>query len=368
MTFLVYFILYSSCIYLATRTTRTALRHNGNIWSSYSVYLLLIVFALIVGTRYMVGKDYPGYMDIVQLGEAHYYYEHVEFIPRKLIDLVNALDFEFYWWFILMAFSQIFFIARAVRGHLLKLFPWIIFTFLALYLAFFMNVVRQGAALSCFLCAATYAQERKLLPYLLFFLVGFLCHSSIIVWLPTYWILNRELFPNIRVQYLLLIASAFILPPIIERLIDATRPYWELFGYGYQAENFTGEEEADVMGSGLGVILRYVRWSIIIAYYNKLKEFYGNNRLIFFYNLFFIGICFDYSSMLNLHLSRVFMYGSFIEIIILSYLLYYLSRSRKEINVIIFIFLIALLIVFPIYSIYSGVVEWKFVWDRLTYL
>lgn len=337
---------------------------DNNVWNHPSFYGLLVVFSFIVGTRYMVGLDYPAYMNIVQWGEQHHYYEHLEFIPRKIIDIVNTLNLEFYWWFILMAFCQIFFIARSARGPLVRVFPWMIFTFLILYLSFYMNVVRQGAALSCFLCAVTYAQERKLWPYLLFFLVGFLCHSSIIVWLPTYWILNRELFPNIKVQYLLLIASAIILPPVIERLIDATRPYWEIFGYGHQAENFTGEEEYETIGSGLGLILRYIRWGIIIAYYHKMKKYYGANQFILFYNLFFVGICFDYSCMFSMLLPRIFMYSSFIEVIILSYLLYYLSKSKKPFDKFIYFILIALLIIFPIYSILSGGVEWKFVWDR----
>ena len=195
--------------------------------------------------------------------------------------------------------------------------------------------------------------------------MGFLCHSSIIVWLPIYWILNIELFPNIKVQYLLLIASAFVIPPIIERIIDVSRPYWELFGYGYQADNFIVVEETDAISSGLGVILRYVRWSIIIAYYSKLKGYYGNERFVFFYNLFFIGICLDYSSMLIMLLSRVCMYASFLEVIILPYLLYYLTISRKHIDVICSLFILISLIIVPIYSILSGNADWNFVWDSL---
>lgn len=364
MAFLVYVILYTCSIAFAASTSKNSIRVGDNVWNHPSFYCLLFVFAFIVGTRYMVGIDYPQYMEIVQWGAQHYYYEHIEFIPRKLVDLVNALNLEFYWWFILMAFLQIFFIARSARGPLVRVFPWMIFTFLILYLSLYMNVVRQGAALSCFLCAVTYAQERKLWPYLLFFLVGFLCHSSIIVWLPTYWILNRELFPNIKVQYLLLIASAFILPPIIERLIDATRPYWDLFSYGYQAENYEGSEIDIVVGSGMGIMFRYIKWFIIIAYYNKMKNYYGSAFFLMFYNLFFVGACFDSSTMLNILLTRVFMYGGFMEIVVLALLLNYLYKSNKSVDQAVLILLLLLLLAPLFYSILSGSLEWQFIWDR----
>lgn len=364
MTFLVYVVLYICCISLAASAAKGCMRMGNNVWNHPAFYGLLIVFSFIVGTRYMVGDDYPSYMSLVQWGEQHHYYEQIEFIPRKIVDLVNALNLEFYWWFILMAFLQIFFIARAARGPLVRVFPWMIFVFLVLYLSFYMNVVRQGAALSCFLCAVTYAQERKLWPYLLFFSLGFLCHSSIIVWLPIYWILNRELFPNIKLQYLLLIASAFVLPSVIERLIDATRPYWELFGYGYQADNYDGDEVDIVIGSGIGMILRYVRWVIIIAYYDKMKQYYGVNYFVLFYNIFFIGICFDISTVFNILLSRVFRYGSFIEIVILPLLLYYLSKSKKGFDIAVLMFLLVMLLALVLYPLLTDDIEWRFVWDR----
>jgi len=274
------------------------------------------------------------------------------------------MDLEFYWWFILMALSQIFFLARSIRGELVKVFPWVIFCFLVLYLLFFMNGARQGAALSCFLCAVSYAQERKLWPYIVFFSLGFCCHSSIVVWLPVYWILNRELFPNIKIQYLLLVISALILPTIIEKTIELTRQYWVLFGYGYQADNYEGDEADIIMGSGLGIMLRYIRWCIIIFYYEKLKGYYGSKQFILFYNLFFIGICFDYSSMFNILLSRVFMYGTFMEIVILPYLLFYLKKSKKEVDNVVFFLLLAMLIVQSLYPLFFGNMEWKFVWYR----
>lgn len=364
MTFVIYLILYTCSIYLSATTANSCMKTDKNVWNQTSFYWLLAIFSFIIGTRYMVGDDYPTYMEIVQFGKSHFYYDHIEFIPRKFIDLVNFMNLEFYWWFILMALSQIFFLARAIRGELVKVFPWVVFCFLVLYLSFYMNVVRQGAALSCFLCAVTYAQERKLYPYLIFFLLGFLCHSSIIIWLPVYWVLNRELFSNIKMQYLLLAISAFIFPIVIEKLLELSRPYWGLFGYGYQADNYEGDEVNVLIGSGFGMILRYIRWCIIIAYYEKLKRFYGNDHFVLIYNLFFIGICFDYSTVFNMLLSRVFMYGSFMEVVVLPCLLYYLKKSKNKPDNIIFFFLLAILITLVVHLLIAGNTEWSFVWDK----
>ena len=363
MAFLIYFIIYFSCLCLSTRSKTEAINGQVNVWRTPSVYLMLIAFALIIGLRYMVGKDDPVYLEIVSLGEKHYYYDHLEWIPKKFVDLVHFFNLEFYWWFILMAFFQIYFIARAVRGPLVEAFPWVIFCFLVLYLAFYMNVVRQGAALSCFLCAATYAQERKLKLYFIFFFLAFLCHRSVIVWFPIYWLLNKELFPNRVVQYLILAASSLILPILIEKLLALVSPYLELFGYGHQADSFVGDEDIE-LGSGLGLILRYIRWGIIIAYYDKLKNYYGAEHFVLLYNLFFVGICFDYASVFIIIFARVFMYGSFMELIILPYLFnYLLSSPSSKLNAAVFISLLLMLVVSVVYPFISGGVEWNFVWN-----
>ena len=364
MTFVVYLLLYTLSIGFAVDAAKRTKREGNNVWNHPSFYGLLIIFSFIVGTRYMVGIDYPQYMEIVQWGVQHPYYEHIEFIPRKLVDLVNALNLEFYWWFILIAFCQVFFLSRAVRGDLKEAFPWIIFCFLVLYLSFYMNVVRQGAALSCFLCAVSYANERKIWPYLLFFLFGFWCHSSIIVWLPTYWLFNKELFPKIKTQYVLMALSVLILPRIINVALEFTRPYWDLFGYGYQAENYEGSEIDIVVGSGMGIMFRYIKWFIIIAYYNKMKNYYGSAFFLMFYNLFFVGACFDSSAMLNILLTRVFMYGGFMEIVVLALLLNYLYKSNKSVDQAVLILLLLLLLAPLFYSILSGSLEWQFIWDR----
>ena len=80
------------------------------------------------------------------------------------------------------------------------------------------------------------------------------------------------------------------------------------------------------------------------------------------YNLFFIGVCLDYSTMFNMLLARVSIYASFIEIVILAYLFDYLSKSRKEIDKLVYIVLLVIMIVLFLYSIVTGEV-WQFVWQ-----
>ena len=261
-------------VMFASQASNVAIKRGEQLWTTIPFYMLLVTFAFIVGTRYMVGMDYEQYMSVVEKGDSHYYYENLEFLNRFFIDVVNGLNFKFYWWFIFMAFVQILFIAIAVKNNFRKVFPWIILSFFMLYISFYMNGVRQGAALSCFICATTFIKERKLYHYLALIFIGTLFHRSIIIWTPVYWIVNKELFRNIKTQYLLLGVSIVIIPTIFDVLVQKLLPYMSVIGYGNQASSLNAAQEDIAIGSGLGVAFRYLRWIIIIAYYNKLKNIF----------------------------------------------------------------------------------------------
>lgn len=346
-------------------TGKTATKGNKEVWKTLPFYIMLLTFAFFVGTRYMVGDDYENYMLLVEGGETHYYYEHVEYLNRFFVDLTNNLGLEFYWWFILMAFTQMFFIGIAVKDNFKKAFPWIVYCFFLLYISFYMNGVRQGAALSCFICAATFIKERKLYHYLAFIFIGSLFHKSTLIWLPMYWIVNRELFKDNKLQFIIFFISILVLPTIFTLIFQKALPVLDLLGYGDQAATLGNDNDADIaVGSGLGVMFRYLRWIIIIAYYNKLKAFIGKETFIPLYNLFFIGILLDAATMQIIALNRMVMYGAVFEIFILGSLFYYMTKTKNLLDkIIIFTILILQTILTLILPSIIGSFKWYTIWD-----
>lgn len=359
----IYILLVLLTTFFAYLSGKIAVTKNKNLWENTSFYLLLLTFAFLVGTRYMVGDDYESYMRLVEAGENHFYYSNIEYLNRFFVDLVNGLNLNFYWWFIFMAFVQMFFIGISVRGNFKKAFPWIIFSFFLLYISFYLNGVRQGAALSCFICAATFIKDRKLYHYLAFIFIGSLFHRSIIIWTPVYWIVNRELFKDIRLQYLLLGISIVFLPVIFDVILQKLLPFMDVFGYGEQASSLRTEQEDIAIGSGLGILFRYLRWIIIIAYYNKLKAVIGKESFIPIYNLFFIGILLDAATMQVILLNRIVMYGSILEIFVLGALLFYMTKTKNLFDKITIFTLLILQIYLSFMSVFNGTFKWYSIWD-----
>lgn len=359
----IYILLIVLTTLFAYFSSKMAIRKNKELWQTPPFYFMLLTFAFFVGTRYMVGVDYENYMQLVEAGETHYYYDHIEYMNRFFVDLTNNLGLEFYWWFIFMAFTQMFFIGIAVKDNFKRAFPWIVFCFFLLYISFYMNGVRQGAALSCFICAATFIKERKIYHYLAFVLLGSLFHRSAIIWLPMYWVVNRELFKDIKVQYIIFFIFILVLPSLMNIILQKALPLLNLIGYEDQAASLADEEADIAVGSGLGVMFRYLRWIIIIAYYNKLKAFIGKETFVPLYNLFFIGILLDAATMQIIVLNRMIMYGAILEIFILGSLFHYMTKTKNKLDQHIIFVLLILQTYLSFMSVFNGTFEWYSIWD-----
>ena len=361
----IYILLIILSVSFAWIAGKSAVKDNKNLWNTPSFYMLLLTFSFIVGTRYMVGVDYPEYQNIIELGKSHYYYENMEYLNRVLVDLINSLNLKFYWWFIFMAFVQIFFILIAVKDNFKQAFPWIVLCFLMLYLEFYLNGVRQGAALSCFICAATFIKERKLYHYLIFIIVGSMFHKSILVWLPMYWIVNREFLKDIKIQYLIFFCSIIFLPILMNKIVNFALPVLSFIGFEDQARSLSDQDGGIIaVGSGLGVALRYLRRITIIAYYNKLKAFIGKELFVPLYNLFFIGIIFDAATMEIVYLNRMVMYCAIFEIFIFAALLYYMTKTKNQLDrMVIFVLFIPNFILYIFLPLATGLLRWYTIWD-----
>ncbi len=364
----VYILLIVLTTFFAYLSSKIAVNNKKELWKTAPFYIMLSVFALLVGTRFMVGVDYENYMQLIKSGDSHYYYNHIEFLNRFFIDITYYLNLDFYWWFIMMAFVQIFFIAIAVKEQYIKIFPWIIFSFFLLYISFYLNGVRQGAALSCFIFAVTFIKERKLVYYLLFIFIGSLFHRSILVWLPVYWLVNKEFLKSIKLQYFIFFVFVLVMPRIIDFLYQIFLPFIEFIGYGDKTEGINLANEDIKVGSGLGVLFRYIRWCIIIAFYNKLKTVVNNEELIPIYNLFFVGIIMDSATYHIIVLNRIIMYGAVFEIFILAVLFYYSTITKFKQDKIIILVLLFLQFIMSFLPVIIGKYQWVTIWDAPEYI
>ena len=180
------------------------------------------LYAIVLGLRYKVGGDYQGYAD---------YYQYTDF---RISPTDVPFEIGFYWLicilklFALPTFSlflvtcamQMAFMTAWLRRHYF-LAPWFFyFYFTTLLVIVSMNIVRQAIAFSILLYAITALLDRNLIRYMVLVLLASTIHASALMFIPLYFILDKEWFSSRRWQVLLLCFAYLSANAVKDMLFD----------------------------------------------------------------------------------------------------------------------------------------------------
>lgn len=312
-----------------------------------STILAIILFSLLVGLRYnnVIDADFESYCLIVELGEKHYYYNHIEFFPRLIIDIVNRFSFPVYYWFITMGTSLIYFLVLALRNEYKKHIAWVFLWFVLLYLSFTMNVMRQGVALTAYLCAITCVPNRKWKEYILFVGIAFCFHRTSIIWSPLYLLTYLDWENKHWRYYSLLAISVVVVFGALSIFITKLSFVFDIMNMSDKIENVkdVGRAEDIEIGSGLGILFRYIRWGAVFITSLIIARINNDRSLYILLGIFLIGIVMNPFSMLNIAAGRVGLYLQIIEILIYPYI--YGSVNKLKYGVLLKILMIIQLMV-----------------------
>lgn len=351
-------------------------KYNLNYITKGQILLAIMFFSLIIGCRYMVGIDYESY-----LYEYSYFFRNGyttllgdrarwEVIPDILTRFLAGQGIHFSIFFIIIAFLQIsFFYKSLINNVLIYLLPFATFFLITTQLGSMVNVMRQFIAIMIFIYSLKFVRDRCLYKYIICIILAFLFHKSVIVCLPVYFFINKELF-RLRFIQIVLIIISFVIGHIILSFL------WSNFsilfiGLGYDSyssiEEGSGAKKLEI-NSGLGTGLIWAINILIIYYYPKLKEKYAENGFLIFYNLFFIGLIlkpiFDTYMVLN----RINNYFYSFRFIIMAFLCHYLLIEKvNNKNAIIGKSLIIISLIVFYYEISvgaSGMAPFQFFWDN----
>ena len=309
---------------------------NNQISFNYSkpgIHLFIVAYTLIIGLRYMVGRDYYGYFNWFKELKATGVFpvdNEVGFI--FLNKLIVYLDFHYSFLFIVIAFLQIFFLVKSIEKFPF-LRPWFFFFFFSCLLFFIsMNAMRQTIAFFIFFYSLNNFLQKKYLLTFFLFLLALSFHKSIIMLYVLLPFVNKDWFKNVKLQVLILIASVFIFPLFIDRLLELVNPIINLLGYNYCIENLDYMAELSQESTkrdGLSIYMFFFIDLIIILYSDKLKLFFSKYNFQVYYNLFFIGLILSRLFANNFILARIAEYFIHFRILILSFLCFYLIYSKQ---------------------------------------
>ena len=328
-----------------------------------TILLPILIFTTVIGCRYMVGVDYYEYLEILEESRDGFKAHQLEFFFKYLIFFISDHQFHFAWFFIVSAFVQIFFFYRAFDKTIFMLLPFAVATFLMTELGALENGIRQIAALMIFFYALTFIKKKEFVKYLLMILLGALFHKSILICIPLYWVLNRNLFRNVIFQYVLLVIVILAAPLLLTIFLGRFDMFISAFNYSHYSDQLQVEGEG-----GIGF---YATWAInflILAFFPALKRYYKENGFMIYWNLFYIGLLLKPLTDFIHVFSRINWYFYKFRFLILAFLLYHLFQNRKEpINLFFFCFFLAATIIFFVYEIYVGahlMSPFYFIWQQ----
>lgn len=318
--------------------------------------LLSLLFALVFGLRYNVGVDYLSYLEQYNTGYIDNDISSDEFGFRWLNSLLHFINMPYPVAFISYAFIQFYFIVKGLRDK--ELLPFvIIFYFLTTYIFFSFNGIRQSMAFSIIFFSLQFIKEKKIIKYILWIVIAALFHKSAIIFLPLYFILDKEYFSNRIIQLILLIIF-FILSPYLQSFLWNILP---LLSRVVLREELT-QVQLDLIknvdwgngGLGLGNYLWLIINCSIIVFYHRVKQFFPTYFNIY-YNLFFVGSLLTYI-VGSTYLSRINVYFENYKIFILAMFFWYLchSKSNKGVKLLVSMSILLGLLLFYYVAILKG--------------
>lgn len=193
-----------------------------------------------------------------------------------------------------------------------QILPFIFFiAFNGLFVEF--NLYRNVKSIELFLLSIPYLKHRKLLPYMLLNLLGMTFHSTSIVYLPLYFMLDREIPAKVRWGGII-VANLIYLGQIhiISDLINSLDAFQSLTAFDKLAGHAANSDSS--YGLSFGHLERTFSILVFTILYDRLCADRSTNRL--FYNCFWLYyitfLCFYEVTVLTERIPILFVFGYWI--------------------------------------------------------
>lgn len=347
-------ILFALGKHLEMREQRYWLRtHRMLSFWQWEVILSILVFGVIAGARYNTGVDHLSYLKIYEdlkhgIEDYRFKNDYFEFgyvyITRFFSLTLNA---HYFYYFALLAMMQIGFVYYALKDkkYLLPIIGAAIM--MGPFFLDWMNGIRQVICCCCFIFLVNYIVERKPIHYIVWVLVCTLMHKSAFILLPFYFIYLVKLPENKMINLSIFGVCVFVgLTPTWLNLLSQLEVILSWIGYGdsygKHLNAYLTEKAIRTLNWGphsIGLLLKDI---FVIWLYSDVKKYFKDDKFFnYCFVLFFIGSCGYYLFRDTSHFFlRPIMYFTIFNLIVQSYTLLYLLKSKQKVMCIIFALLV----------------------------
>lgn len=321
------YMVYGCALFFSTLFLFISDKVNHKSQKKLLIILSFSVIFIFSAIRYNVGADYPSYEWLFyhfQEGGAQY----IEVGYRYLNIFFADLGFGFEGFVAIISFVTYYIFYKSYPKEKAYIFHFVFIC--TLYLYFFSNF-RSGIVYGLmFIATLRYIEHKKLLPFLCFMAVSFLFHKSSVVYLiipvlftrPFKVLVKSKIIPEV----ILLVLIALALKADWLRTFFFFNPVSEALGFSSYATAEIWGGDASV-GTGLGVLGGLLAPIIFVLFRRTLIA--KNEKMIYVTILSLLYILVTDISLAAKIAARLKLLFSFINIIIIYYLVLYLSRDNK---------------------------------------
>lgn len=312
------------------------LKDTDSKWVYVRLLFALIAYSLVFGYRYGVGRDYFAYLAVYNDVLNHLHYTTLEFEPgfMFILNTLTSLGISSTGFFFVIAFLQVGFIFFAQRDK--TVFPYLAFTLMGccVWLAY-CNGLRQELAFCIFVYSLKFIEERHIIAHYALIALCISIHTSawLLVIVYPLMVYRANWFKNILVQYALLVVALILMHVGV---INQAIGYGENIAFNLGYENYldmSDERYAEKLfletSWGVGAYLILLLNILLLFWSNEVKAYNEDKRVQYFYNLFFIGILWNYIFNNSPIFGRVNYYMFGFQYIWAAYTLKYLYEQKR---------------------------------------
>lgn len=263
-------------------------------------YKLLVIGSflplfIVSAIRFDVGTDYsyiyiPLFERLATPGE---WFQDVGFALLNKFVLLFTTDYI--WIFIITSFLFCFFVYYAIMRLSVNTFQSVILIVITSIFFGSLNIVRQSIAMAILIYAIKFIKERELIKYIIFCLIAASMHSTALIMLPLYFVLDKNI--SAKVQFVIVIATVVLIPvleQVLPSLIALTRYDW------YYDTTYNGQTVTSLYFVNIAVFL------VGLFYKNKVQDSKYYNILCNIQFLATIVVCLSPIIPLSFRLIRYF--------------------------------------------------------------
>lgn len=361
-------IIYGILFLVMVLLSNQAYRKKNNTYILFSS----LVYALVFGLRYGVGRDYPSYLiNYLWYLRGSVPINSDEFGFELLQKAFAGLEMHPVFFFGFISFVQICLFYYIFRDKKYLLVPFTAIYMLSAAWLPFSSALRQALAMSFFVIALRYTDVKGLFKYFALIFLCYSMHRSAVILAIFYplFLYKSEWFKRPKIELIVyFISVVFMVTHVFESLLRTLDAQIFAVATFLSYDNYLDMQYSDRMyireeGVGMGQLVYICLYSVFIINSKKIKAFFNDDYLLKSYDLFFIGAV--VKSLVNGSnlFGRLTWYFEYFYLIFGAYALYYFYKRDKQ-SFYISLSLVVLIFVAILYKGDINYANYYFYWDK----